>query len=306
MENQLAVIDNFFQMFITWVLTNGLHILITIILILIALKIAKIASTRLAEHFQKKKDEEFKKRAETLSSIIKVILTIVILCIGGMIVLGELGIQIGPILATAGVFGLAIGFGAQNLVQDIISGFFLLLEDQVRVGDVVQVAGKGGLVEKITLRMIILRDLSGNVHYVRNGKVDIVTNMTKEYSRYVFDIGVAYREDVDEVVEVIKKVDEDLRSDPQFSDSILEPIEILGLSEFADSAMIIKARTKTKPIQQWTIGREFNRRLKKKFDELNIEIPFPHQTVYFGEDKKGEASPVRVRMQNEGMQSTGA
>ena len=306
MENQLAVIDNFFQMFITWVLTNGLHILITIILILIALKIAKIASTRLAEHFQKKKDEEFKKRAETLSSIIKLILTIVILCIGGMIVLGELGIQIGPILATAGVFGLAIGFGAQNLVQDIISGFFLLLEDQVRVGDVVQVAGKGGLVEKITLRMIILRDLSGNVHYVRNGKVDIVTNMTKEYSRYVFDIGVAYREDVDEVVEVIKKVDEDLRSDPQFSDSILEPIEILGLSEFADSAMIIKARTKTKPIQQWTIGREFNRRLKKKFDELNIEIPFPHQTVYFGEDKKGEASPVRVRMQNEGMQSTGA
>ncbi len=196
-----------------------------------------------------------------------------------MIILGEIGIQIGPILATAGIFGLAIGFGVQNLVQDVISGFFLLLEDQVRVGDVVQIAGKGGLVEKVGLRMIILRDLSGNAHYVRNGKVDIVTNMTKEYSRYVFDIGVAYREDVDEVMEVIKHVDEELRSDPQFRDLILEPIEILGVDAFADSAVAVRARTKTKPIQQWTVGREFNRRLKKRFDELGIEIPFPHQTV---------------------------
>jgi small-conductance mechanosensitive channel len=146
----------------------------------------------------------------------------------------------------------------------------------------------------MTLRMVVLRDLAGNVHYVRNGQIQVVTNMTKEYGRYVFDIGVAYREDVDEVIEVVKEVDEDLRRDPKFRDDILEPIEILGLDQFADSAVIIKARTKTKPIMQWAVGREFNRRLKKKFDEKNIEIPFPHMTVYMGQDKEGKSPPLHV------------
>jgi len=141
-----------------------------------------------------------------------------------------------------------------------------------------------------------LRDLAGNVHYVPNGTIDVVTNMTKEYSRYVFDIGVAYRENVDEVIEVIKQVDEELRSDPQFADDVLEPIEILGLDQFANSAVIVKARTKTKPIRQWAVGREFNRRLKKRFDEKNIEIPFPHVTLYMGQDKKGEAPALSVAM----------
>jgi len=168
------------------------------------------------------------------------------------------------------------------MVKDVISSFFILLDDQIRVGDVVQIAGKGSLVENINLRMTILRDLAGNVHYVRNGEIDVVTNMTKEYSRYVFDVGVAYREDVDEVIEVIKQVDEDLRNDPQFKDDILEPVEILGLDQFADSAIIIKARTKTKPIKQWAVGREFNKRLKQLFDEKDIEIPFPHITLYMG------------------------
>ena len=195
--------------------------------------------------------------------------------------------------------GLAVGFGAQNLVADVISGFFILLEDQVRVGDVVELGGKGGLVEKVTLRMIILRDLGGNVHYIRNGKIDVVTNMTKEFSRYVFDIGVAYREDVDEVFQVVKKVDEELREDPEFKDAILQPIEVLGLDKFADSAVVIKARTTTKPIQQWRVGREFNRRLKKRFDELGIEIPFPHVTFYVGSDKKGQAVPLGVKLEHQ-------
>jgi small conductance mechanosensitive channel len=149
--------------------------------------------------------------------------------------------------------------------------------------------------------MTILRDLAGNVHYVRNGKIDLVTNMTKEYSRYVFKIGVAYREDVDDVIKVVKQLDEDFRSDPLYRDDILEPIEILGLDEFADSAIIIKARYKTKPIQQWRIGREFNRRMKKKFDELNIEIPFPHQTIYIGEDKQGQAPSLSVSIKEKGI-----
>jgi len=214
-------------------------------------------------------------------------------------VLAELKIQIGPVLAAAGVLGVAVGFGAQHLVQDVISGFFILLDDEIRVGDVVRIADRGGLVERVNLRMVVLRDLSGNVHYVRNGKIDIVTNMTKDYSRYVFDIGVAYREEVDEVIEVIKQVDEELRSDPAFGPDILEPIEILGLDQFAESAVIIKARTKTKPIKQWGVAREFNRRLKKRFDEKNIEIPFPHVTLYIGQDKTGHAAPLSVAMERE-------
>jgi small-conductance mechanosensitive channel len=158
----------------------------------------------------------------------------------------------------------------------------------------VQIADKGGLVERLNLRMVVLRDLAGNVHYVRNGKIDIVTNMTKDYSYFVFDIGVAYRENVDEVIAAVRQVDEDLRSDPAFGPNILAPMEVLGLDRFADSAVIIKTRIKTKPIKQWEIGREFNRRLKKKFDEQNIEIPFPHVTLYAGQDKAGHAAPLPV------------
>jgi len=260
----------------------------------VALKFIHTITKRLSEKLSKTKDDEFKKRADTLSSIIRYLVSIGIIIIVAIMILGELGVEIGPILAAAGIIGLAVGFGAQHLVQDIISGFFILLEDQIRVGDVVQIADKGGLVEKITLRMIILRDAAGNVHYVRNGQINVITNMIKEYSRYVFEVGVAYREDIDEVIEVIKEVDEALRSDPEYKDDILESIEIMGLDKFADSALIIKARTKTKPIKQWRVGRAFNRLLKKKFDERNIEIPFPHVTLYMGQDKQGEAPALNI------------
>ncbi len=282
--------SKYLEMAMDWVVKSGPRILFIVILMFICLKLSKVISRRLFLRLQKNKDEEYQKRAETLNAICQVVLSIIIAVVGLMIILSELGVKMGPILASAGIVGLAVGFGAQNLVQDVISGFFLLIEDQVRVGDVVQVAGKSGLVEKVGLRMIILRDLAGNVHYVSNGKVDIITNMSKEYSRYVFDIGVAYKEDVDEVIEIIKQVDEDMRNDLQFKDDILEPIEILGLDQFADSAVIVRARTKTKPIKQWSIGREFNKRLKKRFDQVGIEIPFPHRTVYFGEDKEARSS----------------
>ncbi|RJR20048.1 MAG: mechanosensitive ion channel family protein [Nitrospiraceae bacterium] len=280
-----------------WTLTSGVRIIFILILALLALKVATIISTRLLTGFsERQKDAEFQKRTETLNSVVRYIMKVLILIIAAMMILREIGLDIGPVLAAAGVVGLAVGFGAQNLVQDVISGFFILLEDQIRVGDVVQIAGKGGLVEKVNLRMTILRDMSGNVHYVRNGKIDLVTNMTKEFSRYVFEIGVAYREDVDEVIKVIKQIDEDLRSDAEYRDNILEPIEILGLDQFADSAVVIKARYKTKPSEQWKTGREFNRRMKRKFDELNIEIPFPHLTLYMGQDKEGRTPPVNVEV----------
>ncbi len=286
-----------------WLLTSGLQILLIFIMLMVALKVSDLLSKRLiAVVFRNKVqvDVEFQKRADTLKQIVKTTLTVVLIAVALIMILGELGIEIGPVLAAAGVIGIAVGFGAQKLVEDVISGFFILLDDQIRVGDVVEIAGKGGLVERVDLRMVTLRDLAGNVHFVRNGQIDVVTNMTKEYSRYVFEIGVAYREDVDEVIRIIQEVDENLRSDAAFKDDILEPIEILGLDEFGDSAIIIKARTKTKPIMQWRVKREFNRRLKKTFDERNIEIPFPHMTLYAGEPKEGHAPPIRVAFEGNG------
>jgi small-conductance mechanosensitive channel len=284
---------------VAWVLSAGPRLLLIIILTFVALKLAKVITRRLISFIKKEKEGvEFQKRADTINSLIMYVLSTVIVVVAAMMILDTLGIQIGPILAAAGIVGLAVGFGAQQLVQDVISGFFILIEDQIRVGDVVQVAGQGGLVEAVTLRMIILRDLSGNVHYVRNGQISLVTNMTQKYSYYLFDIGVAYREDYDEVVKVVKEVDETMRNDPAYKDDILEPIEILGLDKFADSAVIIKARVKTRPIKQWGIGREFNRRLKKAFDDRNIEIPFPHVTLYMGQDKDGSAAPMYIVQQN--------
>ena len=198
-------------------------------------------------------------------------------------VLQQVGVEIGPILASAGVLGLAVGFGAQNLVRDVISGFFLILEDQVRVGDVAIVNGTGGLVEKINFRTLVLRDLSGTVHVIPNGAVNSMANMTKEWSAYVFDIGVAYKEDVDRVIEVMRQVGAELRGDPEFGPLLLEDVEIFGLDQFGDSALVIKGRLKTLPIKQWDVGREFKRRLKYAFDREGIEIPFPHRSLYFGE-----------------------
>ncbi|PKN30434.1 MAG: mechanosensitive ion channel family protein [Deltaproteobacteria bacterium HGW-Deltaproteobacteria-21] len=293
-KNTLALFSDYFQITVDWLLTSGIRILFIVVLALIAIKAAKLLSAKIVSLTLRPQDEELKKRANTLGAFVRYVSVIAIALIAAMMVLGEMRVDIGPILAGAGVLGLAIGFGAQSLVKDWLSGFFILLEDQFRVGDVVEVGGKGGLVEEINLRMTILRDLNGNVHYVRNGQIDTVTNMTKDYSRYVFNIGVAYREDVDEVVEVIKLIDEGLRNDPEFKDDILQPLEVMGVDQFADSAVIIKARTTTKPIKQWRIGREFNRRLKKKFDELGIEIPYPHLTLYMGRDKEGSAAPLPV------------
>jgi small-conductance mechanosensitive channel len=271
----------FFAEVADWSVKSGIPIFIVLILMIVSLRIIKIFTKEYFEKIIKTNgDTELEKRSQTLKSIVKSTLNIVVITISALIILDKLGIQIGPILAAAGVVGIAVGFGAQRLVEDLICGFIILLEDQIRVGDVVEVAGKSGLVEKIDLKMVVLRDIAGNVHYIRNGKIDTITNMTRDYSRYVFDIGIAYRENVDEVIKIIQQVDEDLRNDEVFGVDILEPIEILGLDKFDSSAVVIKARTKTQPIKQWGVAREFNRRLKNKFDELGIEMPFPHRTIY--------------------------
>lgn len=300
--NEIGVsMDRVVNRALDWLLSNGLGIAIILAITFVALKAATILAAKLAAFLNRDKlDFESRKRADTLSSVIRWVLRSGILVVGSVMLLGQLGVQIGPILAAAGVAGLAVGFGAQNLVQDVISGFFLLLEDQVRVGDVVQLNDKSGLVEKITLRMIILRDFAGSVHYVRNGKIDVVTNMTKGYAYSVFDIGVAYGEDTDQVSTAIEAIGKDLQQDLAFKEDILAPVEVVGLDKFADSAVVIKARIKTKPGKQWRVAREFNRRLKKKFDELGIEIPFPHVTLHPGKDKTGASPTIKVEAQDGG------
>lgn len=236
---------------------------------------------------------EVEKRGKTIGDVLYKAGVVVIWVVAIMMALRELGFDIGPILAGAGIVGLAVGFGAQNLVRDIISGLFLIIENQVRVNDVAIINGTGGLVEEVNLRTTVLRSQDGTVHIFPNGAITTLSNMTRQYSYYVFDLGVAYKEDTDRVVEIIKEVGAAILDDPEYAPFIKEPIEVLGVDQFADSAVIIKARIKTEPIRQWTVGRELNRRFKKRFDELGIEIPFPHRTLYFG-----EASPAfRIELQ---------
>jgi len=227
------------------------------------------------------KDNEAKKRATTLTRIMSSLAYALLFFIAVMYVLSVLKIDIKPILAAAGIGGIALGFGAQSLVKDLIAGFFFLLENQVRVGDVVQVGDIGGVVEDIRLRVLMLRDLSGNLHIIPHGNISSVTNMTHTFSYSLFNYGVAYKEDVEKVIDVIKDVSDELMKDPAFRDDILEPVEILGLDKFGDSAVIIAGRIKTRPIKQWRVGRELNLRIKKRFDQLGIEIPFPQRTVHF-------------------------
>lgn len=227
-----------------------------------------------------------RKRVTTLVSLLRTLATVVIWAVVGIVVLDQLGLDVTPILASAGIAGLAVGFGAQNLVRDLISGFFLVLENQVRVGDVAIVNGTGGLVEAITFRTIVLRDLAGVVHVFPNGTVTTLSNMTMGWSAYVIDVGVAYKEDTDRVVAVLKGVAEELQKDPAYAALVPEPLEVFGVDNFGESAVTIKVRLKTQPMQQWAVGREYRRRIKQAFDAEGIEIPFPHRAITVGQASK--------------------
>jgi small conductance mechanosensitive channel len=215
-----------------------------------------------------------------MSQIINTVVRITVWTVAGLMIGREFGMDIGPILAGAGIAGLAVGFGAQSLVKDFFSGFFLLVEDQVRVGDVIRAGGQAGLVERMTLRATTLRDLSGTLHVIPNGHIDTVSNMTYGWSRALLEIGVSYNEDVDHVFAVMRRMGRELREDPEYAPLITDDIEILGLDEFGDSALVIKAFIKTEPLKQWTVAREYRRRLKRAFDTEGIEIPYPHRTLY--------------------------
>ena len=223
------------------------------------------------------------KRLRTLMSVLWTIVVGLVWFVAVLTTLGQIGVNVTPVLAGAGIVGLAIGFGAQNLVKDLVSGFFLILENQVRVGDVAVINGIGGLVEAISFRTIVLRDEAAVVHVFPNGSVNTLANMTKDWSAYVISVNVAFKEDPDRVVDVMRRVGEEMFAEPNYRAAMLEPIEIFGVDGFTDSAVTIKGRLKTLPLQQFTIGREYRRRLKKAFDAAGIEMPSPQRVVRTGE-----------------------
>jgi small conductance mechanosensitive channel len=233
------------------------------------------------------------RRIDTVGAAFRYFATVLVVLVAGMLVLNELGISIAPILATAGVAGIALAFGAQSLIKDYFTGFFLLLEDQIRVGDVVQVAGLSGLVEELTLRYVRLRDLEGHVHFIPNGEIKLVTNRTRGHATPVIDVPIAYAEDADRVQQVMREVAAALRADAEWSSRIVGDIEMIGMERWADSSVVLRARFKVvPPIEQWNVRREYLRRLKKAFDERGIEIPFPQLTLHAPFlEKKSSSTP---------------
>jgi small-conductance mechanosensitive channel len=220
-------------------------------------------------------------RIETLARVFRNGAAVVIVLVAGMLVLGELGISVAPILATAGVAGVAIGFGAQSVIKDYFNGFFLLLDDQVREGDVVEVAGKSGLVEEVTLRYVRLRDFDGHVHFVPNGEIKVVSNRTRSFAYAAVDVGVGYGVDIDQALAVMREVGQAMRADAQWRAKLADDIDVQGVERLGDSAVLLRCRLKVVPaIEQWNVKREFLKRLKLAFDERGIEIPFPQLMVH--------------------------
>lgn len=276
-------------------LRSAINVLIVLAAAWIAMVVLRRAIRQFRGYMERRSDPEAVKRVGTLARAFRYIGTVVIAIVAAMLVMNELGISIAPVLATAGVAGIAVGFGAQSLVKDYFAGLFILIEDQIRQGDVVQVAGIGGLVEEVTLRHVRLRDFDGHVHFVPNGEIKIVTNRTRDYAQAVIEVGVAYREDTDEALAVMREVGQAMRADPAWAPRILDEVEVIGVERWADSAVVLRCRLKVVGIEQWNVRREFLRRLKKAFDGRGIEIPFPHLTLYPGAAKDGSAPALQLR-----------
>ncbi len=278
-----------------------LHVIIILIMAWLLLRLSR----RLIRLFRSYMNNhsgsaEETRRIETLARVFRYSATVVISMVAGMLALSELGISIAPILGAAGVVGIAVGFGAQSLIKDYFNGIFLLLENQIRQGDVIEVAGKSGLVEDITLRYVCLRDYEGSVHYVPNGLITTVTNKSRGYAYAVIDVGIAYRESVDEAFEAMRDVSVQMRADEVIGDKILDDLDIAGVQDWGDSAVILRCRFKTVTLEQWGVRREFLRRMKIAFDARGIEIPYPHLTLYPGQNKDGTAPALHISQPRDG------
>ena len=274
-----------------WLLEHGVLILIIILLSYLSYIIIRAVMPRAVERFVtvrgkgRRAREELAKRSRTLSSVLTSIAGIIIAIVAVFMILSEVGIDITPLLAGAGVVGIAIGFGAQSLIRDYLSGLFIILEDQYRKGDVVQIAGLWGLVEEVNLRRTVMRDLDGTVHSIPNGEVKTASNYTKDWARVNLNIPVAYGEDLDHVTEVINRVGSKLAEDEYFGPKIIKAPQMLRVDNFGDSGIEMKVLGETKPLTQWEVTGELRKRIKKAFDEEGIEIPWPHVKLYFGESR---------------------
>jgi moderate conductance mechanosensitive channel len=272
-----------FKTILAWLpdnLGSPARIVLILVMAAVALRAVQRVVPRLREAIASRQGSmEDGQRIRTLSRVARYVLTVAITLIAALLLLGELGISMGPILGAAGVAGIAVGFGAQNLVKDYFTGFFLLLENQIRHGDVVDAGGKSGVVEELTLRYLRLRDYSGNVHFVPNGSISAVTNMSMGYAYAVIDAGVAYGTDVTRAIDVMREVGASLRADAQFALRIRDELEIAGVDQWADSAVVIRCRFRVAPLEQWNVRREYLRRLKQAFERAGIEIPFPHVKI---------------------------
>ena len=248
----------------------------------VAITVWEVANAAIARYLTKlSRDAKAARsaRVRTLLPMLRTVLSVTIMVFVALNVLTEIGVNVAPLIAGAGVVGLAIGFGSQTLVRDVITGVFLLFEDAVAVGDVVSVGGLAGVVEQLSIRSIKLRAQDGSIHIIPFSAVTTVTNMTRDFSFAVLDVSVAYGEDTDRVVQVMKEVAAEIRLDPKFAPIIRDEMEMLGVERLADSGVLIRARIKGEPTARWSVGREFNRRIKQRFDQLGIEIPYPHQKL---------------------------
>ena len=225
-------------------------------------------------------DRDAVKRAETLGRVFRYLVAVVVSLLAALLILSELGVSVAPLLGAAGVAGLAVGFGAQSLVKDYFTGFFLLIEDQIRQGDVVKLGEHAGVVEEVTLRYVQLRDYDGHVHYVPNGTISSVVNLGRGFAQAVVDVGVGYGTDLDAAMQVMRDVAAQMRSDPAHAPRILDDLEVAGVERWADSAIVIRARFRVAPLEQWAVRRDYLRRLKQAFDRAGIEIPFPQLTLH--------------------------
>jgi moderate conductance mechanosensitive channel len=268
--------------FFRWLLRDGLKIALICIAAYAAIRIGSAAARRFEHELSAGTGLdviERTKRAQTLSRITQKTLSVLVFGMAGLMILRQLDVDITPVLTGAGIVGLAVGFGAQTLVRDVISGFFLILEDQVRVGDVAVVNGQGGLVEAVNLRTIVLRDEEGTVHVVPNGEVKTLSNRSKDFSYYVFTLGLPYETDPDMVASAVKDAGDTLMHDPAFRPHILEPVEVYGVDDFQPGQLVIKGRIKTVPQKQWMVGRELRKRIAAVFKDRRIELPVPHMSV---------------------------
>lgn len=276
-----------------WAETHTPNALRVILILLLAWVVSRIVKSvirrieRLADDGDPHHTTEFEKRAQTISRILRQASAVLLWSVTIMLVLGELGVDLKPILAGAGILGLAIGFGAQALVKDVITGFFILLENQIRVGDSVTAAGCSGVVEAVNLRTTVLRDADGKTHIIPNSAITVVTNATRDWSRALLDVGVAYKEDTDRCIAVLREVGASLEKDPAFARKIIGPFDYQGVQDLGSSAVVLRVVAKTLPQDGVIVLRELRRRVKKAFDEAGIEIPFPHVKVV--RDREGAA-----------------